>query len=80
MSKKYLTKENHVFVMTIENMDTGHTFEKYLTLPEHLEYNEMWKVALSIALEYQDNDGKDTPFLFRELIYLGYGIYGDNEV
>ena len=80
MSKKYQWKENHILVMTIENADAGLTFEKHLVLPEHLDYNEVWEVALSTALEYQDGLGEDSLFLLRGLTYLGYGIYGDGEI
>ena len=64
--------ENNIFLMKIENVEADITFEEHLVLPEPMEYDAMWKAALSIAFEFADTG----PFLLRGLTYLGMGING----
>jgi hypothetical protein len=63
--------ECHVFLAEFEGADDNRTFTKCLVMPDNVNYDDMWQVALNAAIEYQ-NSISDA--LLRNLTYQGYGF------
>ncbi len=65
----------HVFVMQLEDADTGSVFERHLILPYqmNLDHNNMWKTALSNVLLFESAHEQ---FQLKGLWYGGCGVYG----
>lgn len=55
-------------------MDSNHLYSHYFAVLEK-DYNSEFKAALKMALEYYYRE--DSPFLLRELKYIGSGEIDD---